>query len=131
MSLDITYENSHFYFPTYMRSLYDALVVTLVYVQHYVHQQFHWSRKCFTFVTDIFSCVQTTPSKSSKASQALIINAKRPSCQRLIKSSNQTLASLPNCCSQKSSRTLTCGSFHPDTLDSVLDGLPWYMCSLH
>ena len=102
-----------------------------VHVQHYVHQQFHWSRKCFTFVTDIFPCVQTTPSKSSKASQALIINAERPSCQRLIKSSNQTLASLPNCCSQKSSRTLTCGSFHPDTLDSVLDGLPWYMCSLH
>ena len=78
-----------------------------------------------------FSCVQTAPSKSSKASQALIINAKRPSCQRLIKSSNQTFASLPNCCSQESSRTLTCGSFHPDTLDSVLDGLPWYMCSLH
>merc|ERR1712004_380213 len=62
-----------------------------------------------------FSCVLTTPSKSSKASQALIINAERPSCQRLIKSSNQTFASLPNCCSQESSRTLTCGSFHPDT----------------
>ena len=46
-------------------------------------------------------------------------------------SSNQTFAILPNCCSQESSRTLTCGSFHPDTLDSVLDGLPWYMCSLH
>lgn len=114
-----------------MRSLY-ALVVTFMYVQHYVHQQFHWSRKCFTFVTDIFPVsFRTTPSKSPKASQALIINAERPSCQRLIKSSNQTFASLPNCCSQKSSRTLTCGSFHPDTLDSVLDGLPWYMCSLH
>ena len=78
-----------------------------------------------------FLCPITTPSKSPKASQALIINDERSSCQCLIKSSNQTSASLPNCCSQKSSRTLTCGSFHPDTLDSVLDGLPWYMCSLH
>ena len=48
-----------------MRSLY-ALVVTFMYVQHYVHQLFHWSRKCFTFVTDIFPVSKLLPQKAQK-----------------------------------------------------------------
>ena len=48
-----------------MRSLY-ALVVTFMYVQHYVHQQFHWSRKCFTFVTDIFPVSKPLPQRAQK-----------------------------------------------------------------
>ena len=48
-----------------MRSLY-ALVVTFMYVQHYVHQQFHWSWKCFTFVTDFFPVSKPLPQKAQK-----------------------------------------------------------------